>query len=392
MNKITAVFEFAAVLCFLGNFIYGKDLKKLFKKLIPAVCAISLLTASVAFADVRVYVNGKRVNQETIIHKDYTYVPLRAISEALGAMVNYDADTKSAYITFSEDDAVAKIVSDVSPSVVTIVGNYSGNDITQYSNATVHGTGVIYKGNGYIVTNAHVVDNIKNLTVILYDGTSLPGEVLFSDEKADLAVVKIDKVGLKPVVMAEKSDIVSGKTAIAIGTPISLSMRNTVTKGIVCASDVALPDSYYKLIQTDTTINPGNSGGPLLNTKGQLIGINSSKYSGVGIDNMAFSIPVDTVKYVIEHFEKYQKVQRADFKITLEQSWEAKIGLPTKKGITVKSSENAALSAGDVITAVNSVEVHSIADWNEALKSTYNGESATVTVTRNGQTMEINVE
>ena len=359
------------------------------KKLIGTVCALWCAVCVTAGASVRVYVNGMRVNEETIIHNDYTYVPLRAVSEALGAVVNWDAATQSAYITFSEDDAVAKIVSDVSPSVVTIIGNYSGSDVSQYSNATVHGTGVIYKGNGYIVTNAHVVEDIKNLTVVLSDGTSVPGQVLFSDETADLAVVKIDKVGLKPIVMAEKTDIVSGKTAIAIGTPISLTMRNTVTKGIVCASDVALSDSYYKLIQTDTTINPGNSGGPLLNTKGQLIGINSSKYSGLGIDNMAFSIPVDTVKYVIEQFEKNGKVLRPELGLTLENSWEARIGLPTSKGITVKSSENTSIITGDVITAVNGIEIHSIADWNEALKSTYNGGNITVTLTRNSQSIEI---
>lgn len=355
---------------------------KIMKKTI-AFLIICMLLSIVASADVRVYVNGMRVNEQVIVKDERTFVPLRAVSEALGASVIWNAQANSVEISFTEDDAVSKIVSDVSESVVTIVGNYSRSQTSDiYNNPTMHGTGVIYKSNGYIVTNAHVVKDIKNLTVVLNEGTALPGNVLYSDEDADLAVVKIDKIGLKPITMANPDDIISGRTAIAIGTPISLSMRNTVTKGIISATDVSLNDSYYKLIQTDAAINPGNSGGPLVNIKGELIGINSSKYMSVGIDNIGFSIPIDTVKHVINHFERYGRVVRPNQNFTLEQSWEAKIGLPTTKGITIKTSQNENLLPGDVITAVNYIPVHSIADWNEAIKDTYNGSNITITYSR----------
>ncbi|MEE1043204.1 MAG: trypsin-like peptidase domain-containing protein [Clostridia bacterium] len=253
---------------------------------------MTVFTNVSAYNNVRVYVNGMRLNHNVILNEGTTYVPIRAVSESLGANVVWDQESFSAYITFTEEDAVSKVVENVSPSVVTIVGNYNGSGVViDYNNPTMHGSGVIYKSNGHIITNAHVVEDIKNLTVILNDGTSLPGKVLYSDKNSDLAIVKIDKIGLKPVSMADKSSILSGKTAIAIGTPISLSMRNTVTKGIVSGNGVSLSDSYYKLIQTDAAINPGNSGGPLLNSKGELIGINSSKYVSVGIDNMGFAIP-----------------------------------------------------------------------------------------------------
>ena len=323
------------------------------------------------------------------MQEDTTFVPIRAVSEALGARVLWDEASNSAFITFTDDDAIAKIVSDVSQSVVTIVGNYNDENLSvQYNNPTMHGTGVIYKSNGYIVTNAHVVKDIKNLTVVLNDGTVCPGNVLYLDEIADLAIVKIDKIGLIPISMADKNSIISGKTAIAIGTPISLSMRNTVTKGIICGVDVSVDNSHYKLIQTDATINPGNSGGPLLNIKGELIGINSSKYAGLSLDNVGFAIPVDTVRYAIEQFETYGRIVRPSLKFSLEQSWEAKIGLPTLKGITVKSSTDAVMQNGDVITKVNNVAVHSITDWNEAVKSTYNGKSLKITYVRNGITYE----
>jgi len=335
-------------------------------------------------ADVRVYVNNARVNEEVIVKDERTFVPLRAVSEALGAKVLWDQATSSVQISFTEDDAIARVVSNVSPSVVTIVGNAGGGYGDQYNNPTMHGSGVIYKSNGYIITNFHVVDGIKNLTVVLNDGTTLPGKVLYSDEKADLAVVKIDKIGLKPIAFASSDSIISGRTAIALGTPISLSMRNTVTKGIISGTDVVTENSYYKLLQTDVSINPGNSGGPLVNINGELIGINSSKYVSVSIDNISFAIPADTVQYAIKQFEANGKILRPDPDFTLDQSWEAKIGLPTTKGLTVKTSSNPEINAGDVINSVNGVEVHSIADWNEALKSTYNGTYFTVNCTPKG--------
>lgn len=360
-------------------------MKMLRRAMAWAVCLTMLSVGAVA-QEVRVYVNGMRLNQPVILQDGYTYAPLRALSESLGAQVSWDDATQSAYITFTEDDAIAKVVEDVSPSVVTIIGNYDNSAASvQYNNPTMHGTGVIYKNNGYIVTNAHVVEDIKNLTVVLSDGTLLPGKILYTDELADLAIVKIEKIGLKPITMASPDSVVSGKTAIAIGTPISLSMRNSVTKGIVSGAEVALRDSYYKLIQTDATINPGNSGGPLLNIKGELIGINTSKYADVSVDNMAFAIPVDTVSYVISQFEQYGKVIRPELSFSLEESWEAKIGLPTAKGITVKASADTRLINGDVIYTVNGIAVHSIADWNEAIKATYNGSSLGIGYQRGGQ-------
>ncbi len=344
-------------------------------------------TVAHAASSMRIYVNGMRINQDVIVSNNYSYVPLRAISEALGADVYWDKASNSAYITFNEEDAIAKIVTDISPSVVTIVGNYQGTGAQyQYNNPTVHGSGVVYKSNGYIITNAHVVKNLKNLTVVLNNGEVLPGVVLYSDDDVDLAVVKIDKLGLRAVTFAEEKDLVSGKTAIAIGTPISLSMRNTVTKGIISGCDVAIEGSYYKLLQTDAAINPGNSGGPLVNSKGQLIGINSSKFSGVGVDNMGFAIPVDTVKYVLDQFEKYGEIKRPKLSFSMTQSWEADIGLPTSKGLTVVKSTDSSLVNGDVITQVNGVPVHSIADWNEAVKDTYNGSSLKITYIRNNVT------
>ena len=353
-----------------------------------------LLTLTVHAQDiVRVYVNGIRVDTDGVLINDRTYVPLRAVSEATGAEVSWDGNSKSAFVNFSEDGTVAKLVEQVSPSVVTIVGNYASSDLSvQYSNPTMHGTGVVYKSNGYIITNAHVVKDIKNLTVVLNSGDLYPGVVLFSDEDADLAIVKIEKIGMSPIQFAKKDNILSGNTAIAIGTPISLSMRNTVTKGIVSGVDVGIEGSYYKLIQTDAAISPGNSGGPLVNIRGELIGINSSKYASANIDNIGFAIPVDTVNYVINQYETNGKILRPKLNFTLSQSWEAKIGLPTNKGLTVKASSNQLIKNDDVITSVNGIPVHSIVDWNEAVKASYNGVGLNITYQRGGVFSTVYVE
>lgn len=360
------------------------------KRILIMLMIVFLFPVTVsAQSDVRVYVNGIRLNERVILENDRTYIPLRAVGESMGASVSWDAATRSAYITFTEDDTIAQIVENVSPSVVTIVGNYqSGRVEDRYNNLTTHGSGVVYKSNGYIITNAHVVKDLKNLTVVFSDGTILPGKVVCSDELADIAIVKVDKIGLKPISFADKNTIVSGKAAIAIGTPISLSMRNTVTKGIVCGNGVSLSDSHYKLIQTDTTVNPGNSGGPLLNTKGELIGITSSKYVSMSIDNVAFAIPVDTVEYVISQYEQYGFVKQMTFKFELEPSWEAKIGLPTQKGLAVKNSKDPMLCDGDVIISLNGIAVHSITDWNEAVKETYNQQPFRIKYERNNVVME----
>ena len=357
-----------------------------------AVLASSLVTY-VGFAQTsdmpRVFVNGKKLDAEVIMKDDRIYVPLRAVNESLGAEVSWDGEARVAYVDFSEDDQLSKLVEEISPCVVAIIGNYNGKESEiQFNNPTIHGSGVVYKSNGYILTNAHVVKDIKNLTVILNDGTSLPGTVLYSDENADLAVVKINKLGLRAIKMADMATVKSGKTAIAIGTPVSMSLRNSVTKGIISSPAVSLSDSYYRLIQTDTTINPGNSGGALINTKGELVGITSSKFVNINIENIGFAIPIDTVKYALAQFEAYGEIKRPDFGITLEQSWEAKTGLPTTKGLVVKKAPNGILSEGDVIIKVNDIRVSSIVDWNEAVKTTYNGDSLNITYKKGGENGE----
>lgn len=349
---------------------------------------LSLIIPVPAQADsgVNIFVNNTPLNSSGFIMNDTTYIPLRAVSEALGAQVEWNGDTRSVHVNSDEDTLTAQIIKNSSESVVAIVGNYDSSYMSSaasnYNELTAHGTGVVIRSGGVILTNAHVVSNIKNMTVVFCDGENYPAQIQYIDKESDLAVIKVDRLGLKPIPFANKDSVFAGQSVIAIGTPLSLSMRNSASKGIVSGVNVLVNDAYYPLIQTDAAINGGNSGGPLLNMKGQLIGINSSKYAGVEVEGLAFSIPLDTVNYVLDQFDKNGKVLRPNLGITLENSWEARIGLPTKKGITVKSSNINEFSPGDVINKVNGIDVHSIIDYNKALRDTFTSSAINITYTR----------
>lgn len=359
------------------------------KKLIASILALCSIPTCVRAENVNIFVNKTPLNVGGFIMDDTTYIPLRAVSEALGAKVSWNSNTQSAYVEADEDTQTAQVIANASESVVAIVGNYKSGYITgaasDYNELTAHGTGVVIKSGGVILTNAHVVNDIDNITVVFSDGESYPAQIQYIDKDSDLAVVRVNRLGLKPISFGTPDSVFAGQSVVAIGTPLSLSMRNSASRGIVSGVNVNMSDAYYPLLQTDAAINGGNSGGPLLNMKGQLIGINSSKYAGVGIEGLAFSIPLDTINYVLSQFDANGKVLRPDLGVTLENSWEARIGLPTKKGVTVKTSKSDTLKAGDVISSVNGMEVHSIVDYNKALRDTYFSGNINVIYTRNGE-------
>lgn len=248
-----------------------------------------------------IYVNGNKIFSDVIVKDDRIYVPLRAVGESMGARVSWDEQNNAANIVTSADEgAIPQVIKNVSPSVVAVIGNYSGGStpshMERYAQNTAHGTGVIIKSGGEILTNAHVVKDLKNIIVVLHDGSGYEGYLKYIDEETDLAVIKIDKIGLQAARFSDDSDIVIGKTVIAIGTPISFSLRNSASRGIISGINRSL-SSDYSMIQTDASINPGNSGGPLVDLNGNVVGINSSKLAGMGVEGMGFSIPASTVKY-----------------------------------------------------------------------------------------------
>lgn len=366
------------------------------KKLITIVMLVLCMGGySVYAGDINVVVDGKPIDGDTILKDGTTYVPIRRVAESMGAYVTYDADTKTAIIKSAEEMA-SEMIAEVSKSVVAIVGKYKDENINDRVESVAHGSGVIIKSGGEILTNAHVVKNLEQIIVVMSDGLGYTARLKYIDEDFDLAVIKIDKIGLTPIKFADTSQIVAGKTAYAIGTPVSFSLRNSVSRGIISGINCSAFSSY-RLIQTDAAINPGNSGGPLVNSKGELLGINSSKFVASYIEGIGFSVPVDTVKYVLNQFDTYGKVRRANLGMTYQNTWAASMGFPTQEGLNVKSvtkgssADVAGICANDIINRIGYDEIHSIVDLNEAMKKYRIGDIAVFEMHRNGQSYITNV-
>lgn len=296
------------------------------------------------------------------------------------------------------DEVIPSVVEKLGDSVVGIIGKLrqSSSDYSSYSDNLVFGSGVIYRSNGFIVTNAHVVQDMETIVVVLSNGMAYGARLKALDQASDLAVVKIDKGGLIPAEFGDIDSIMLGETVVAIGTPLSFSLRNSATKGIVSGMNRSV-DGQYRFIQSDAAINGGNSGGPLVNMEGQVVGINTVKYIGFGIEGLSFSIPVDTVKYVLEHFEKYGRVRRPYLGADFTEGVAARYGLPTTEGLTViaveegSPAENAGLEADDIIKAVDGVKLSTKIDYNEEMKRYLPGDTAYFTVEREGDQKLIKV-
>ena len=275
------------------------------------------------------------------------------------------------------------------------------------------GSGVIYKIEGdsaYLVTNNHVVDNSDSLKVKLADGTTVDGELVGKDATSDLAVVKIPAKDVKKAIsFANSDDTKVGSIAIAIGSPLGSKYSNTVTQGIISAVSRLMsmdtdkdgqPDIQATLMQTDAAINPGNSGGALINKNGELIGINSSKFSDVGVEGMGFAIPSNEVQRVITMLEKDGKVTRPRLgiqatdvdavslrsrteilKLPAEQTSGVVITEPVKGG----SAEAAGLQKYDVITKINGKEVKNFLELRHELYQLQVGDKVEVTYLREGK-------
>lgn len=267
------------------------------------------------------------------------------------------------------------------------------------------GTGVVVDPRGYILTNAHVVDNgnAKQINVLFDDGTKKEGKVLWNDPTLDLAVIKVEGVNVVAADLGDSDELEVGEVAVAIGNPLGLQFQRTVTSGIISglSRNIDTGNGESKgLIQTDASINPGNSGGPLLNSKGQVIGINTAKIqSGEGL---GFAIPINMAKPVVEQFEKngqfnkvYMGIKGVDVDV-----FERSMGtnLSVDKGVyVVEVSKNSPafkgdLRSGDVIEAMDDKEIVNMSELIRHLYQYKPGDTAVLKVIRNGENIDIKVK
>ncbi len=284
------------------------------------------------------------------------------------------------------------------------------------------GSGSIIDKKGYVLTNNHVVANADKILITLSDGARFEGHLVGKDVENDLAVVKFDPKGrnLTTIPLGTSKGLKVGQKVLAIGNPFALD--RTMTTGIVSALGRPLKGDngivLHELIQTDASINPGNSGGPLLNSHGQIIGINTMIYSPTGGSvGIGFAVPVDTARRVVPELLANGKVIRGWIDFTPVQLFPQLVqyaGLPVDKGILVSkvspggqaaksglrggSSDQAVrygrailYLGGDIITAINGVEVSSLADLYSALEASKPGDKARLTVLRGTQKLDLSV-
>ena len=260
------------------------------------------------------------------------------------------------------------------------------------------GSGFIVSPDGYILTNAHVVDDATEVSVKLTDRREFKAKVVGADAQSDVALLRIDAKGLPTVRLGTSAGTQVGEWVVAIGSPYGF--ENTVTAGIVSAKSRSLPDGgYVPFIQTDAAVNPGNSGGPLFNLAGEVIGINSQIYSRTGgFQGLSFAVPIEIALQVKDELAAHGKVTRGRLGVTVQEVNAAlaeSFGLDRPRGALVADvekgspAERAGLQAGDVITAMDGRAVERSSDLPLAVAQTAPGSKAKLEVWRKGGSREL---
>lgn len=311
------------------------------------------------------------------------------------------------------------------PSIVGIEVTYTATTNSFFgfgqpttSTATATGSGIIISEDGYILTNNHVVDSSSSSSSYSYydlsEATSIKvklnsdiygsdsvyeAQIVGKDSQTDLAVLKIDKSGLTAAEFADSDQAVVGEFVMAVGSPLGLD--TTVTTGIISAvnREVESDGNTFVCIQTDAAINSGNSGGALVNSEGKVIGINTLKLSGTGVEGIGFAIPINSTLDIIDDLIEHNKVIRPYIGITgldLDEATAEKnnlvVGIYVKAVETFSPAEKAGFKIGDVIVKADGKDITTMEELNEIKNSHQVGDTMTITVNRDGEEKELSVK
>ena len=322
-----------------------------------------------------------------------------AVPVSLGLSTDPDAGAdastaQEAAVTFDADEPLtAAIAAQVGPSVARL-------DV-RGPRGTGSGSAVVYTSDGYLLTNAHVVEGARQIAATLPDGQRLDGEIVGTDPTSDIAVVKVDASDLPVPAFADGEPAV-GETAVAIGSPFGLD--GSVTAGVVSALNrtVASPGSpLVDMIQTDAAINPGNSGGALVNGAAAVMGINTAIVSaGGGNDGIGFAIPIDTARSIADQLIATGEVEHAFLGVqgqTVEPEVAELYGLPVSEGAVIAGigegtpADEAGLNRGDIVVAVDGEEIASMEQLAGVVRNHRPGDVVELTVIRSGDELELQV-
>ena len=307
------------------------------------------------------------------------------------------------------DESIENIIAETNYSVVGISKIEDVGDSVFSENAIEKlglGTGIIVSSKGYIVTNMHVSgDKYSNCYVTLENGNSYKANVVWADSTLDLSILKINIEGMRSAKLGDSSKVKTGQTVYAIGNPIGYEFQRTVTFGIISAesrtlkfkennTDILMTD----LIQTDADINPGNSGGPLINTKGEVIGINSLKIDSA--EGIGFAVPINIIKPIIEKFDKTGKFEEPTIGISgydknvisyLDKDISITSGVYVENIVKGSPAEQKGILKGDIILKIDDKEINTMNELKEYVYSKYPGDEVNLSIKRNGISKNVKI-
>ena len=387
-----------------------ENMKKIVNVATPAVCAVALILSVAAITKTNAATAPTPSNAPVVASApagqpvDLTY----AAEKALPSVVYIKSVQNSKVQTIEYSDPFEDFFSDP-------FGGFFGRGQGQGNNGkrqrqvqtpkrAAAGSGVIISADGYIVTNNHVVDGADELTVSLTDNKEYSARIIGADKTTDLALIKIDGKNLPAITIANSDDVKVGEWVLAVGNPLGLN--NTVTAGIISAKARTLgANGVESFIQTDAAINQGNSGGALVNTRGELVGINAMLYSQTGSNiGYGFAIPTTIMNKVVDDLKQFGNVQRAmigiqgtDVKnyVDAEKEKDKEVDLGTMEGIYIAkvvedgAAEAAGLKEGDVITAVDGQKVTKFGELQGILAKKRPGDKVTLTYLRNKKSQTV---
>lgn len=371
--------------------------KKPHKKFFERPLAVAVLTA---FCMTVLFGGGVYFSKDAL--KDYILKDVNTVSESLAS--NIPASVTKSDGTELSNQQIAALVS---PSIVGVSNmGYSRNSYLNVNTVQSTGSGIIISSDGYIVTNNHVVSNSNKIKVTLSSGDELDATLVGTDSTTDIAVIKVNPSGheLNAATLGYSSTLQVGDSVLAIGNPLGLTLAGSVTHGIVSALNrkLTVDGTTYNLIQTDAAINSGNSGGALVNTKGEVIGINSVKVASDGVEGLGFAIPIDDVKDVIEDIIKDGYVHGRPsigvniVEITAQLAYY--YNLPVDYGLFVNtvveggSAALAGIEVGDIIIAFNGEKVTTASEFIDKRNTFKAGDTVTLTVNREGKEKDFSVK
>ena len=370
-----------------------------FKKLLAAVLALAVVGSSCGLT--AFFVNDYWAEQTEQIEKSFS-LQIQDLQSQIDAM-SPASTGNSVSGSLTPSQVYARNVDSVVLISCEVVGSAYGQSAVGYSS----GSGFILSENGYILTNAHVVEGASSVTVTTYAGEAYAATVCGADSTNDVAVLKVEAEGLPAVTVGSSESLIVGDQVVAIGNPLG-ELTATMTVGYVSAKDrdVTTDGTTINMIQTDAAINSGNSGGPLFNMNGEVIGITSAKYSGSSasgatIEGIGFAIPMDDVMKLTGDLMEFGYVKGAYMGVMISDmdpqlaSIAGVYGLPV--GPIIQSTEEggpahkAGIQAGDIVLKLDTTDISSVSELTRTLRSYEPGDTATITVYREGKTLELKI-